>query len=189
MKPSKRIPLIGLIAPCMGSGKTTIANELVRQHDYTRLSFADTGKDMVGVLLGAVGMSSDDIQDHLHGARKNTSIAALSGTSVRHLMQTLGTEWGRKCIHPQIWADIGLKRGDRWGRPVFDDVRFLNEAVGIRLKGGFIVRVIRSDAVRINNHASEGLLDDFEADLTITNDGPIEGIPALTLTMLRALGL
>lgn len=185
-KPFKR-PLIGLIAPCMGSGKTAVATALCLDHGFKRLGFADTGKRMVEQLLISAGLSLPAINDHVYGAKKNDPIPALQGASVRHLMQTLGTDWGRKCIHQQVWADIGLTMADGIGGPVvFDDVRFLNEAMGIRLRGGFVVRITRPGAVKVNAHPSEGMLDDFAVDFSVVNDGPLHTIPALATSIINA---
>jgi hypothetical protein len=100
-----------------------------------------------------------------------------AGVSVRHMLQTLGTEYGRQCIHPDIWVRCWKGRAQRFDAVVADDVRFPNEAKMIKLLGGEMWRIDRTDAVRTFDHASEGSLDSYgEFDRYITNDGTIEDL-------------
>ena len=46
-------------------------------------------------------------------------------------MQTLGTEWGRECIGPEVWVDVWKSNVQKWLdgglNVVVDDMRFPNE--------------------------------------------------------------
>ncbi|MGA1295672.1 MAG: hypothetical protein ACO3X1_10160 [Burkholderiaceae bacterium] len=100
-----------------------------------------------------------------------------AGVSVRHMLQTLGTEYGRQCIHPDIWVRCWKGRAQRFDAVVADDVRFPNEAKMIKLLGGEMWRIDRPDAVNAFDHASEGSLNSYtEFDRYITNDGTIEDL-------------
>lgn len=92
--------LVGLYSPTPGCGKTTSA-EYLRAFGFKRLSFAGPLRRMVAVLLTELGYDYDQL-DTLLGLNKEQPLPSL-GVSSRDLMRTLGTEWGRQCVHPQIW--------------------------------------------------------------------------------------
>lgn len=105
----------------------------------------------------------------------------------RKLLQYLGTEWGRS-IEPNLWVDI-------WSTEtlhelmfnanyvITDDVRFDNEAMTVRSRGGIVLRVEADDSVRgsriqLNNtsHKSEMGVDDSYVYATIYNNGTIDDL-------------
>jgi len=94
------------------------------------------------------------------------------------MMQTLGTEWGRACIHPDFWVMIARAKTQRimnYGMPVvIDDVRFANEATMIRELGGELWRIERPGIAYSGDHSSEGGLEDITPDRVIVNDGTID---------------
>jgi hypothetical protein len=158
--------LIGLIGKA-GSGKTTIANYLINEHNFIRISFTDSLKQM----LIKAGLCT-----HSECYFKKTDRS-------RELMQKIGTGIFREQIDEDFWVkraepllDAYLERPG--GRIVIDDVRFLNEAQCIRSKGGIIVRVLRpghnlSDH-RAASHRSETELDAFTSDYILSaEDGQI----------------
>lgn len=87
-------------------------------------------------------------------------------------MQTLGTEWGRECIAPDVWTRLTLAGASlREGRSVvIDDVRFPNEVVAIRALGGIVVRIERPGLVP-EDHPSGTAQAAIVADHTLANDG------------------
>lgn len=166
--------LIGIYSPAAGSGKTTLALGL-RGHGYVRLRFADPLKAMVGALLTHQGEHPDMIARMLDGDLKETPAATLAGRTPRHSLRTLGTEWGRDCMHPDIWVNAAMMRAgeeiEAGRRVVFDDMRFENEAAAIKRAGGLLVRITRPGVRRqAGEHASEGGLDEWAFDLEIVND-------------------
>ena len=100
--------------------------------------------------------------NHVYGD-KETIIPEL-GVSARHMMQTLGTEWGRACIHPDFWVMIARAKTQRTmndgGSVVIDDVLFPNEATMIRDLGGELWRIERPGIAYNGGHESEGGLED-----------------------------
>jgi hypothetical protein len=55
-------------------------------------------------MLEALGHSREEALDMLmHDKERTLSL----GITVRHLLRTLGTEWGRECIHPDVWLSDG----------------------------------------------------------------------------------
>lgn len=165
--------IIGLYSSQMGAGKSTVAKHLAADRDTHVLSFAEPIKQMIYAMIIATGMDKDTAKRHVWGDLKEEVVPGLGVTS-RRLQQTLGTEWGREVIDPDLWANIGLSKADRLtadGDMVFfDDMRFPNEALKIKDRGGFLVRVVRPGAVLTEPHASEGQLDGWEFDYTIWNE-------------------
>ena len=166
--------IIGLYSPAPQSGKSTVANEL-KKRGYTIVPFAETLKLMLIPMLESLGYDKHGANYLVHQAKQ--VVVQDAGVSVRHMLQTLGTEYGRQCIHPDIWVRCWKGRASQFDAVVADDVRFLNEAKMIKLLGGEMWRIDRTDAVRTFDHASEGSLDSYgEFDRHITNDGTIEDL-------------
>jgi len=167
--------LIGLYSPAPQSGKSTVASYLT-ELGYYNIPFAGPLKRMIRTFLVQVGYGPDTIE-HLITEGKEEKIPGIDVTP-RHLMQTLGTEWGRTCVHPDVWLQCWQTTATRYiksGTPVScDDVRFPNEAELIRSLGGELWLVERPSARRSTEHASEGGLDNFPVfDRRIVNDGTL----------------
>ncbi len=155
------------------SGKSTAAEHLV-DNGFTKLSFAQPIKDIAWFLMRGFGLPTHYV-DQLLTEHKEVIIPEL-GVSSRHLMQTLGTEWGRQLIHPDIWVMSMSKRlvGEPDDLIVFDDIRFENEAKMIRDMGGLIIHVDRGDLIASDIHISESGIKDHESDRYVDNDFSIE---------------
>lgn len=129
--------LIG-VTGLAGAGKSEVARRLTGKFGCARYAFADPLKGM----LASVGFT--DAQ--LYGREKEANLPEF-GRTPRYAMQTLGTEWGRRTMHPDFWVRIwGRQMVAKWqsaGRLVADDVRFPNEVRAIRDRGGYIVHVRR----------------------------------------------
>lgn len=164
--------LIGLCGPA-GCGKDTLANKVLDHDAYERYRFADPIKNM----LRQFHIQDDVWEDR---ERKEVPIPWL-GCSPRRMAQTLGTEWGRELIHPDIW--VILAKG-RWhilnaegkGRMIIPDVRFRNEAEWIREEGGALIQLVRPETLIIDNstHSSENGVPSESVDAAILNDGTID---------------
>ena len=91
--------------------------------------------------------------------------------SPRLIMQTLGTEWGRQIIHPNIWVLSTFRQFNENSNWIITDVRFPNEANAIKDRGGVLIRVNRPTIKSDDYHLSETALDDYEDfDYIITNE-------------------
>lgn len=165
--------LIGLAANGPGAGKSTVAHHLVEAHDFERIRFAGPLKRMIGSLLTDLGYW--DWRDYTDGHLKEVVIPEV-GYSARHLMQTLGTDWGRTAVRPGFWLDVALRQIDEsradGGSVVIDDVRFRNEADAIRERGGTLVYISRP-GVEVES-AYENQLVDYRFDVIIPNTGSVE---------------
>ena len=166
--------IIGIYSPAPQSGKSTVA-EFLGQKGYAIVPFAETLKEMLVPMLQALGYDNAGAHYLTHEAKE--IIVGDAGVSVRHMLQTLGTEWGRSCIHPEIWLRCWRKKMAKYDAVVADDVRFLNEAKLVKLLGGEVWRIDRFDDIKSSSHSSEGSLDDYnQFDRLIKNDGTFDDL-------------
>lgn len=157
-------PRVVALTGAAGSGKSTAADYLIRHHGYERVKFAGPLKEM----MRALGFGEDDIE----GSDKELSNSLLCNKSPRHAMQTLGTEWGRKCIGEDFWAILWKDTAEgilsKRGRVVVDDLRFPNEAAAVRSLGGVIIKLEGRGGIA-GTHASEAGCGTYDA--VVANDG------------------
>lgn len=156
--------IIGLIGGA-GAGKDTFAEALPPR--YERRKFAGPLKNMFRTLLAVQGVTYPQRERMIEGDLKEVPSKFLEGKTPREAMQTLGTEWGRNLIGPDLWVNAAMQ--GLAGDAVFTDVRFPNEAKAIKAAGGMLFRIVRADATRVAPHESESALDDFHADWTVHN--------------------
>lgn len=166
---SRNRPLIGLAAKAQ-SGKTTVANMLLSSYGYGHVSFAEPIRQFIADLTGIT-------REDLEKAEIKEAVIPWIGRSPRYMMQTLGTEWGRDTILADFWIKRAMRHVNdlSWGRipAVISDVRFDNEAKAIREAGGYIVHLVRPDALVVASHASEAGVRRESSDYAIVNDGSL----------------
>lgn len=166
--------LIGLTGVAR-SGKDTTADYLVRRHGFVKHSFAAPIREFVARILG---LSLAELE-----AAKEQPIQWLPGQTPRRLMQTIGTEWGRDSVHPELWVKSCFERVRRdmaAGRSVvICDVRFDNEARALKALGGQVWRVTRSGAGTAAAHASEAGVSDALVERFLANNGRLSDLYAL----------
>lgn len=147
-----------------GAGKSLAAEAL----GGISLGFADPLYAGLAVMLG-VGESA--LRE-----RATKELPLPVGRSPRHLLQTLGTEWGRELVRSDLWIYRARQRvaeAARLGASViaFSDVRFPNEAQFIRQELGGQVWWISRPGLVGGGHVSEHSLTADQADRVIANDG------------------
>jgi hypothetical protein len=155
------------------SGKSSASAHLTH-NGFIQLSFADTLKDMLRVLLHQLGFSSYSIETLL--TKDKEVVIKCLGKSPRQLMQSLGTDWGRDRVIDDLWLQATRhKIGEMRPLPlVFDDVRFDNEARLIRELGGLIINIDRNNGHDyFDNHPSELPIILEVGDINIFNDGTL----------------
>lgn len=169
-----RIALVGK----KNSGKDEVYSALRALPDarFERVAFADPIKEMLRAGLGIP-------REVLWGnAAQKELLDPRYGVSVRQMLQTLGTEWGRTLVHKDVWvmaalADIETRsHKDADLNWVVTDVRFLNEASLLRAAGFDVWNVWRPDASTgvSEAHASEQEQELIEWDHQLYNDGTLE---------------
>jgi hypothetical protein len=165
------VRIVGLTG-LAGSGKSTAAEYLERQHGYVRLRFAAPLKNALRRMLQDALVDDHTIERMIEGDLKEVPQPVLLGKTPRHAMQRLGTEWGRHCIGEAFWVNLlqntieGLPPGTRI---VVEDVRFTNEAKMLRSLGGKIIRMEGRGGIA-GSHPSEAGVG-FTPDMTCYNGG------------------
>lgn len=168
-----------------GSGKSVIADYLLSQ-GFQRIKFATVLKDMLRVLLRRRGVAADLIERMIEGDSKEVATPYLNGKTPRWAMQSLGTEWGRECIHPDLWVDTEMDALPAAGDFICDDVRFPNEVGAIHSVGGMLILVERPDLAESGDqHVSE--THQLPFDVRCMNDGTVEDLQA-KVGRLMAIG-
>lgn len=168
--------ILGLLGPA-GSGKSLAAKHLVNRYGAKVYTLAAPLKELVG---SAFGLS----HDQLYGSQESKGrVDERYNVSPRWLLQRIGTEGIRKVFGPDFWWEYLLKRvaQDKPRFAVCDDVRFENEAAGLRSAGGRIVKLVNTSLRPQSSHASENEWMHAPHDFTIPHDG--ETIEQLTLQL------
>ncbi|KGE66195.1 MULTISPECIES: deoxynucleotide monophosphate kinase [Pseudomonas] len=165
--------LIGLTGRAR-SGKTTAAEHLARTYLLEQYAFADPLRDG---LMAIFNLDPTDFE----GDRKEQPLGWLD-CSPRQLMQSMGTEWARNTVHPDVWVKLAEQNLEYMTKAlgavlgfVVSDVRFENEADLIRRRGGTVIHILRPNALTVNPHISEAGIAANSADLTLPNSGTVEG--------------
>lgn len=153
------VRLIGL-AGAGGAGKSKAARELAVM-GFAPVVIGDPLKAAFSALLAALGIPPAEVQRMAEGDLKRTPCAALGGRTPTEAMQSLGTDWGRGMIDPDLWVRPARARLEAalagGGRVVCEAVRFDNEGQMIKDLGGEVWRVVGRGNMSISEagHISE----------------------------------
>lgn len=179
-----RFKVIGLAGKA-GVGKTTAGRLLAGRYNLVGMEFAGPIKAMIGSMLSPVVCYWEE------RAWKESPLVELGlDVSPRRLAQTLGTEWGRELVQPDLWVRLMASRvalarelaGDETKliRPrgvVIGDCRFPNEVEYVRSEGGLVIRLegpVRGGLGEgAERHASEA---GVTADAVVDNRGNLEDL-------------
>jgi hypothetical protein len=157
--------LIGLTGPA-GCGKDLAASMVPGAR---RVGFADP---LYRGLSAMLGIPEEKLRDR---AEKERRAGPIVNASPRRLLQTLGSEWGRSLIDPDLWVKLARARWrearDESGCVVIPDVRFANEAEAIRADGGVVWLVYRPNISAVAPHESENGIPLAMIDRLIANTG------------------
>ena len=147
--------IIGLAGPA-GVGKSTIAIRLKPLFAGKVYSFA--GNIRLALYLMGLEVNYEDKEAPIY-----------RGKSTRDLMKSLGTEWGRDSVGPDLWVDLLMQRIDKSESHVaiIDDVRFPNEAQAIRNRGGIVIELQREGIEYAGTHSTELGLDWSSVDAVV----------------------
>lgn len=157
--PMQKMKLIG-IAGKARSGKDTAAQYLLNTlgADWYSASFADPMKEMLNVIGVDTGDGFKDLPVNQYGV------------STRHMLQTLGTEWGRNLIDSNFWVDV-FANMNAYQCVIVPDVRFENEAELIR-EFGVLICIEGRGGIE-GGHISERKLQYDDRDIYIDNRGSL----------------
>lgn len=154
--------LIGLVSHAPECGKSSTA-DILRRFAYQRLPFATPVKELAVSFLTLLGVPEKEARRLIY-IDKHETIPVIGRTG-RHILQTLGTDWGRKLISPSVWVDAWKVDWQRHARNgylvVADDVRFPEEANLITSLGGELWLIERDGVHPCTSHESEGNLINY----------------------------
>jgi hypothetical protein len=154
-------------------GKDSVANFICSYRpSFIKYSFAKPMKEICEKIFG---WSQDYIETN------KDIIDPFWGISPRHVLQTLGTDWGQEILSKydqfenitqrKLWVKCFFKNfyNDKkdW---VIADVRFPHEVEEIRNRNGLIVKVFRKDFPVNASHYSERCVLQIQPDYFIFND-------------------
>ena len=172
--------VVGLRGPA-GAGKDTAGDYLVRNHKFTRVSFADNLRE------AALALDPYVSTDMTPGGATTGNVSRLSAVvtsigweqaktfpDVRRLLQRFGTDVGRELWGTNFWVERTLAKhvsGHPSQRLVFTDVRFDNEVEAVLALGGHMIHIERPglDALPGNHVSERGIT--IEPDHVVVNDG------------------
>ncbi|AZU97161.1 deoxynucleoside monophosphate kinase [Streptomyces phage Emma1919] len=166
--------IIGL-AGYARSGKDSAADAL-ESIGFRRIAFADKLREFMYEMnppLNCNGMIAN-LRDVIDRYGWNGYKDTIWAQDIRRWMQVVGTNCVRGILGNEIWADATFNSMHMNRNYVVTDVRFVNEANGIRQRGGRMYRIVREGVGPANNHVSETALDNYDYDGFIHNDGSLE---------------
>lgn len=151
------------------SGKDTVANYLVDNFGFVKMSFAEPMREALVQLNPNIRVGGHSTE--LASAVRLMGWENLKSESpdVRGLMQRLGTEVGRNMFGEDFWVNLAMSRVKPGMNVVFADCRYPNEADAIKAAGGLIWRVERKGVGPANDHESERALDHYTFDGRVSN--------------------
>ncbi len=118
--------IIGICGPA-GSGKSTVAERLESHYGARRYAFADPLKEMLM-------RTFDFTYEQMYGSQQDKeTVDPRYGHSPRWFMQRVGTQGIRHTFGEDVWWKMTLDRikADEPALAVIEDVRFVNESIGI----------------------------------------------------------
>jgi len=161
------------IAKIVGNPFLMLNTKFTKYNDWKVKKYAKKLKQIASILTGIPEEKFEDQEFKLTNLDPCWNINGQPMT-VRTLLQKIGTECMRDNLHNSTWANAlfaDWKDNENW---IVTDVRFPNEAIEIKKRGGIVVRVDRN--INTGNHPSETGLDDFAFDYVIPNKKTLEDL-------------
>lgn len=158
------------------SGKDSVADHLIKNYGFTKLSFADPIRESLIRLDPAISVAGNYMS--LATAVRLIGWEELKTQSedIRGLMQRMGTEVGREMFYEDIWVDAALNQIKPEMKVVIADVRYPNEADAIQKFGGKLWRIERPGVGPANEHPSESALDSYAFPVKLANNGTLKNL-------------
>lgn len=134
--------IIGIIG-AIGSGKDTIADYLIAEHGFKKLSFARRVKDAAAAVFGWDRVLLEGASPQSREWREQ--VDPFWDLSPRQALQKIGTEMFRQHVRDDIWIkgvekDLATEPSQNF---VITDCRFQNEIDAIKAAGGRLIYVSR----------------------------------------------
>lgn len=174
------------------SGKDSVADILVEEFGWYKTYMSKPLEQALLTLNPWVPWTGGDPQTNTYWARYSELHARVGydeskkNPEVRRLLQTLGTEVGRKMFGEDTWLDIvDVEAQNKLAsgiNVVVTGVRYPNElAKFFRWSRSMSVWVDRPGVGPVNDHSSDNTLTPDEFDVVCNNDGTLEDLRAWVL--------
>lgn len=172
-----------------GGGKDTIANRLIEDGGWGKFAFATPLKRGLSAMLD---IPMEDIENP---SLKNEPDYKF-GRSIRYMMQTLGTEWGRGMVSDSLWVDLAranIEHQFAMGMNVVNtDLRFPNECELIKEMGGTVIHIIRANNINaskaartgMTSHSSDSSIPVDIIDYVLYNDSSLDNLYKAALQII-----
>lgn len=200
--------MIIVVSGQSGAGKDTIADFLVQDYGFIKISFADPLKRFCMEVFDWTPEQLWGPSENRNKADERYTRSSGENLSPRWALQKLGADWGRECW-PEVWANYVIKTYDKLNSGAFEydpkigvypsvndkrlkpktrniviaDCRYKNEMELLKERGVFIrvKRPVSYLGELESNHSSEKEqkeISDDEFDIVINNDGTIDDLYA-----------
>lgn len=184
--------IIGLCG-LAGSGKDTLADILVKDNNFIKISFADTLKDIISIIFNWDRKKLQGLtkEDRLWREEKDewwSDKLKITNFTPRYAMQFIGTELFRKHFNIDIWMNVLERKlmDNKNKNIVIPDCRFLNEIDLVKKYNGKIINIYRNlplwyykyknNIIPTYIHSSEIEWIKYNFDYIINNNNSIEDL-------------
>jgi hypothetical protein len=137
-----------------GAGKDTLAEILVKDHDFIKFSFASATKDVVSILFGwdremVEGLTVESRLEREKVDEWWSNKLNINNFSPRMALQLIGTDLFRNKFYDEIWVAIVEKKiinnlNNLKKNIVISDCRFPNEINLIKKYNGKMIHIYRN---------------------------------------------
>ncbi len=139
------------------SGKDTIADYLVKNYNFIKLSFAGVLKDIIAIIFGWSRDKLEGITKEDREWREQVDLwwsneLNMPQLTPRYVMQYFGTELFRNHWHPDIWTKVIEKKLNTYNNIVITDCRFTNEMEMLKKYNCKFIHVYRNIPYWFNDY-------------------------------------
>jgi hypothetical protein len=190
--------IIGLCGT-QGSGKDTVANILISEYGFVKLTFASTLKDVVAILFSWP-------RDLLEGLTEESRLwretvddfwsekLSIPSFTPRKSLQMIGTDLFRIHFNNDIWINIvenkigATLKNNPNTNIVISDCRFANEFTLIKqFPDSHIITILREKNIIQNlSHSSETEWVNYNFDAILQNDNSIDDLKSNLKSLLSS---
>jgi len=181
--------IIGLCGN-QGSGKDTVANILISEYGFIKLTFASTLKDVVAILFSWPRDLLEGLTEESRLWRENvddfwSEKLSIPNFTPRKALQMIGTDLFRIHFNNDIWISIvenkinTILKNNPNTNIVISDCRFTNEFSLIKqFPDSHIIMILREKNKSINKlyHSSETEWVNYNFDAILQNDNSIDDL-------------
>ena len=191
--------IIGLCG-AQSSGKDTVANILISEYGFVKLTFASTLKDVVAILFSWPRDLLEGLTEESRLWRETvddfwSSKLSIPSFTPRKALQMIGTDLFRIHFNNDIWINIienkigAMLKNNPNTNIVISDCRFANEFSLIKqFPDSHIIMILREKNNSINKsaHLSETEWVNYNFDTILQNDNSIDDLKSNLKSLLSS---